>query len=314
MTANFSFASTDLLAALGVCLVFLVLAIFLGRRYYDRLSRSGLSEKYKDKKWASPLQARNKYPEMDVFRLSNTFFRLGLVITLAIVIGAFNWTNYEKIVEIPEYALDMDVELEIEPPRTQEPPPPPPPPPPPVIEEIPEGIEIEDMEEMDFVDQSVEAETAIDIPPPVVTKEDAPPPPPPPPPPPEPEVEEIFRVVEQMPRFPGCEDLTASNEEKKACADKKMLEFIYTHIRYPAIARDNGIEGTVVVQFVVDKDGRVSESQVIRDVGGGCGDEAARIVKLMNEMPDKWTPGMQRGIPVRVMFTLPVKFKLEHTN
>ena len=313
MTANFSFASTDLLAALGVIIVLIVLAVFITRRYYAGISQSGLTEKYKDKKWASPLTARNKYPDVDVFRLSNTFFRLGLALSLAITIGAFSWTNFEEKFEIPDYAMDLDVDLEVEPPRTQEAPPPPPPPPPPVIEEIPEGVEIEDMEEMDFVDQSVEAESAVDQPPPVV-KKNAPPPPPPPPPPPEPDVEEIFRVVEEMPRFPGCEDMSASREEKKACADKKMLEFIYSHIRYPAIARDNGIEGTVVVQFVVDKDGRVSESQVLRDVGGGCGAEAMRIVKLMNEMNERWAPGKQRGIPVRVMFTLPVRFKLEQTN
>ena len=314
MTADFSFASTDLLAALGVSIVLIVLAIYVGKRYFAKQSYSDLAEKYKDKKWSSPLEARNKYPDVDVFRLSSTFLRLGLVITLALIIGAFNWTNVEEKFEVPDYALDLEVDLEIEPPRTQEAPPPPPPPPPPVIEEIPEGVEIEDMEDLDFVDQSVDAETVVDVPPPTITKKDAPPPPPPPPPPPEPEVEEIFKVVEEMPRFPGCEDMSASTAEKKACADKKMLEFIYSHIKYPAIARDNGIEGTVIVQFVVDKDGRVSESQVLRDVGGGCGAEAQRIVKLMNEMPEKWTPGKQRGIPVRVMFTLPVRFKLEHTN
>ena len=313
MTANFSFASSHLLAALGVIIVLIVLAVFISRRYYAKLSESGLSEKYKNKKWASPLDARNKYPDVDVFRLSNTFFRFGLAITLAIVIGAFNWTSFEEEFEIPDYALDLQIDLEVEPPRTQEPPPPPPPPPPPVIEEIPEGVEIEDMEELDFVDQSVEAETAIDIPPPTV-KKDVPPPPPPPPPPPETNVAEIFRVVEEMPRFPGCEDMTASTAEKKACADKKMLEFMYSNIRYPAIARDNGIEGMVVVQFVVDISGKISEAQIIRDVGGGCGTEALRIVQMMNDMPDKWSPGKQRGIPVRVMFTLPVKFKLEQTN
>lgn len=314
MTADFSFTSQELLAALGACILFILLAVFITRRYYARLSKSGLADKYKDKKWSSPLQARNKYPDMDVFRLSNTFFRVGLAITLAIVIGAFNWTNVEEKFELPDYALDMEVDLEVEPPRTQEAPPPPPPPPPPVIEEVPEGFELEEMDDMEFVDQSVEAESAIEAPPPTVTKDAAPPPPPPPPPPPEPEVEEIFKVVEEMPRFPGCEDMQASIQEKKACADRKMLEFIYSHIRYPAIARDNGIEGQVIVQFVVDTDGHVSEAKVLRDVGGGCGAEALRIVELMNEMPQRWQPGKQRGIPVRVMFTLPVKFKLEQTN
>ena len=69
-----------------------------------------------------------------------------------------------------------------------------------------------------------------------------------------------------MPRFPGCED-KGSAAEKKQCADKKMLEFIYKNIKYPAIARENGVEGTCVIQFVVEKDGAIADAKVVRDIG-----------------------------------------------
>ncbi|MDX1666744.1 MAG: energy transducer TonB, partial [Saprospiraceae bacterium] len=173
-------------------------------------------------------------------------------------------------------------------------------------EEVPEE-EILEEEEVEFVDQSITEETVVEAP----VVEEAPPPPPPPPPPPEPKVEESFKVVEQMPRFPGCENISGGDAEKKACADRKMLEFIYSNIKYPAIARENGVEGTVVIQFVVEKDGTIQNANVVRDIGAQCGQEALRVVNLMNEKGLNWTPGKQRGRPVRVQFNLPVKFRLE---
>lgn len=133
-----------------------------------------------------------------------------------------------------------------------------------------------------------------------------PPPPPPPPPPPEPLEEEIFKVVEQMPRFPGCEDLEADNRTKKACADEKMLQFVYEELKYPQAAIDNKTEGTIVVQFVVEKDGTLSNKKVVREIGDGAGAEGLRILELM----PIWLPGQQRGHIVRVQFNLPIKFRL----
>ena len=112
---------------------------------------------------------------------------------------------------------------------------------------------------------------------------------------------DLFKVVEEMPRFPGCED------NNKNCADKKMLEFIYQNLRYPALARENGVEGTVVVTFIVEADGRIKEPKIVREIGGGCGDEVLRVVNLM----PTWIPGKQKGEAVRVQFNLPVRFKLE---
>ena len=174
-----------------------------------------------------------------------------------------------------------------------------------VTEVVVSDLVVED--EIEFTDQSIEAETQIDVPKaPTENK----PPPPPPPKMKEPDVEEIFKIVEQMPRFPGCDAFPGDNTARSDCANKKLMEFIYANIQYPAIARENNVEGTVVVQFVVDQQGRITDAKVVRDIGAQCGEEALRIVEMMNNMPEKWTPGKQRGRPVKVLFMLPVKFKL----
>lgn len=89
-----------------------------------------------------------------------------------------------------------------------------------------------------------------------------------------------------------------------------MLEFIYKNIKYPPIARENGIEGMAVIQFVVDENGNIKDPKVVRDVAGGCGLEAMRVVELMSDQVT-WIPGKQRGKAVQVYFNLPVRFKLE---
>ena len=159
-------------------------------------------------------------------------------------------------------------------------------------------------------------------PPPPPSRELAPPPPPgaPQPPPKKqateqiqlatpdkapPEGDPIFKVVEEQPRFPGCEHM-ADKQERQKCAQELMLMHIYKNIKYPADARKKGVEGMVVVTYIIEKDGTVSNAKVIRDIGAGCGNEAVRVV---NSMP-KWIPGKQRGKPVRVQYNLPVKFSL----
>jgi len=122
---------------------------------------------------------------------------------------------------------------------------------------------------------------------------------------------EIIKVPDQMPRFPGCELLDVDLKEKSVCATQHLLDYLYREIDYPALARANGIEGMAVVQFVVEPDGSISEIKLLRDPGAGCGKAAVRVVKQMNKMGEKWTPGRQRGRPVRVLYTLPVKFKLK---
>jgi periplasmic protein TonB len=119
---------------------------------------------------------------------------------------------------------------------------------------------------------------------------------------------EVFKIVEHMPRFPGCEDL-ATKEERKKCADKKMLEFIYQHIQYPQEAIENKVEGIAIIQFIVEKDGSIEEMRVVSDPGHGLGEEALRVVGLMAKEL-KWVPGPSRGRAVRVQFELPINFRL----
>jgi protein TonB len=137
----------------------------------------------------------------------------------------------------------------------------------------------------------------------------------PPPPPPEPvERQEgadgVFVVVEEMPRFPGCEAIEGSDHEKKTCADGKLMEFIVRNIKYPQEARKAGIEGRCILSFIVGKDGMVSDIKLLRDIGGGCGAESLRVLELINTQELRWKPGVQRGKEVKVKYTIPVQFKL----
>jgi len=122
---------------------------------------------------------------------------------------------------------------------------------------------------------------------------------------------EVFKVVEQMPRFPGCEDEPMSDAERQQCAQQKLLEFIYENISYPEAATKNKISGMVVVKFVIDAEGRVIKPEIVRDIGGGCGEEALRVVHLMNEQDIRWVSGKQRGKNVAVELNLPIRFAID---
>jgi protein TonB len=104
---------------------------------------------------------------------------------------------------------------------------------------------------------------------------------------------EIFTIVEEMPEFPG--------------GMAKLADYLAKNIKYPQMARESGIQGRVFVNFVIETDGSVSKVNVMRSLGGGCDEEAMRVVKAM----PKWKPGKQRGKPVRVSYILPVNFKLQ---
>ncbi|HPX98355.1 MAG TPA: energy transducer TonB [Bacteroidaceae bacterium] len=109
---------------------------------------------------------------------------------------------------------------------------------------------------------------------------------------PEPEEEEIFMVVEDQPEFPG--------------GTAALLEYLRKNIKYPAICRENNIQGRVLIQFIVNRDGTVVDPEVVRSVDPNLDREALRVISTM----PKWKPGLQRGKPVRVKFTVPVNFKL----
>lgn len=107
------------------------------------------------------------------------------------------------------------------------------------------------------------------------------------------ESRQAFDVVEQMPSFPG--------------GGLALMSFLKTHVEYPKVAEENGVQGRVVVQFTIDKDGTIIDSWVVRSVDPSLDKEALRVVRIM----PKWSPGTQNGTPVRVKFTLPISFKLD---
>jgi len=102
----------------------------------------------------------------------------------------------------------------------------------------------------------------------------------------------VYAVVEKMPSYPG--------------GDDARIDFLVRNIKYPELAKKNGIQGKVFITFVVETDGSISDVKVLRGIGGGCDEEAVRIIKLM----PKWNPGMQRGEAVRTQFNIPIKFAL----
>jgi TonB family protein len=121
----------------------------------------------------------------------------------------------------------------------------------------------------------------------------------------------VYQIVDEMPRFPGCEGLDTTIQVKEQCAQNNLMQFIYQNVRYPEAARLEGIEGTVVLRFTVETDGQISGLHVVRDIGGGCADEAMRVAGAMNEVGIRWTPGKKDGNPVRVAQALPIRFRLE---
>ena len=107
------------------------------------------------------------------------------------------------------------------------------------------------------------------------------------------EVDTVYQIVEEMPKFPG--------------GEKALMDYVSNNVKYPEEAKNKNIAGRVFVSFVVEKDGSIGEVKVLRGIGGGCDEEAVRVIK---EMP-KWKPGMQKGKPVRVNYMMPIFFKLD---
>ena len=294
ITGDALFLSLLAISAIILCLIF-------GVRKYVQY------QKKKIPTGTQNLLERNKYALVNTFRMSSTFFNIGLLAALSMTILAFSWTTYDYgITYEPSDLVGFD-EIEQLAVRTDQKRTPPPPPPPPPIE-IPEVIEPDDSaEDIEFVaPEIIEPELPVAPPGPVIEKVI---PVVPPPPEKEPEVVPILIFAEEMPRFPGCEDVSDKNK-RKTCAQKRMLEYIYQEINYPTIARETGIEGTVVIRFYVDEQGQVQSPEILKEIGGGCGKEALRVVKKMSDLPDRWIPGKQRGRPVKVYFNLPVKYKL----
>ncbi|MEM7575278.1 MAG: energy transducer TonB [Bacteroidota bacterium] len=115
------------------------------------------------------------------------------------------------------------------------------------------------------------------------------------------------------PLFPGC-SVFNDYEDQKTCSDARVLEAIYEEIIYPTFAQENGIQGTVILRFMIEENGSISNLQILRNQGGGLGSEACRALTAVYEKMGPWTPGTFNGRPIRVTMNLPVIFQLIVSN
>jgi len=220
-----------------------------------------------------------KTPKADLENKKRIFLQIGMALALLGVLVAFEWKQYERtVVDLGVMEMDFVDEEDIPITRQEQPPPPPPPEPSMELIIVEDDVEIEE----DFViDVDATAFTQVQEFAPII-----------------PMVEEeiaedvIFTVVEDQPAFPGGEEA--------------RIRYLQENLRYPQMAREAGIQGTVFVTFVVERDGSVTDVRVLRGIGGGCDEEAVRVVRNM----PRWTPGRQRGQPVRVQFNMPIRFVL----
>ena len=231
-----------------------------------------------------------KNPKADLEQLRGLFLQAGLVFALILSIVAIEWRTSEgTVTDLGDMEVEIDDEIIPITQRQAAPPPPPPPPPPEVIEVVEDDVELE--EELEIQSTETDETEEVEI---IEMEEEV--------------SDEIlsFAVVESVPVYPGCED-ASSNEEKKACFQQQLLKYVAGNFKFPEMARQMGIQGRVYVNFVIEKDGSISNVQVVRGVDQMLDDEAVRVVKSLPKM----TPAKQRGKSVRMSFTLPINAKLQ---
>ena len=220
-----------------------------------------------------------KHESADVDRKSTFFFSIGLVLTLGIVLTAFEWKDIEE-----QAALDIQrntdkIEETLDIPPTEQPPPPPPQIQQPQVVEVPDEEKIEDEIQVNL-DVEMTDETKVEQ---IEIKVEEP----------KEDVDEIFTIVEE------------SAAPKGGMA--AFYKYIGSKLKYPSQATRMGVEGKVFVEFVINRDGTLVDVRVVRGIGAGCDEEAIRVV----QSSPAWTPGKQRGKPVRQKYTLPIQFKLQ---
>lgn len=222
-----------------------------------------------------------KSPKASLEDKKFTYVLIGFVFVLSVCYVALEWTEREVTKhDVADIDMAFEEEIDIQQ-TTQETPPPPPPP---QVQEVEVLNVVEDDKEVESVEINTEddKDVVIDIAPPVEIEEEA-------------EDEEIvFVKVEKDPEFPG--------------GVQALFKYLGENIKYPVIAQENGIQGQVICQFTVNKDGSIVDIQVVRSSGEPSLDKEA--VRVINSMP-KWKPGQQGGKPVRVKYTLPVRFRLQ---
>jgi len=206
-------------------------------------------------------------------------FQIGLIVSLSLTLAAFEWKNYHPNELVILGTLDDTPEDLILPPITEVKPPPPPKP-----KVQPEIIAVEeDVPEEDLIEFS-EYNEEINIDEPEVTEE--------------PPAEEVA----EEPDFFLVPEVAATPKEGM----NEFLKFVAENMKYPVAARRMGVEGKVFVQFIIEKDGSLSDLQVVRGIGAGCDEEAVSVLKKSK----KWNPARQRGKAVRQRMVLPIYFRL----
>ena len=221
-----------------------------------------------------------KTPSADLTKSVGMFTNLGLAVAVGLTLVAFEYKSFDDSGLKNLAGITDNFEELLDVPITQQPPPPPPPPPmeQPIIEEIPDEVKIEEKIEVNF-DVDVKETTVIKeiVISEVVVEEKA---------------DAIFDVVETQPNPPG--GMSGWNK------------YLSENLKYPTQARRMGVEGSVILVFVINTDGSIQDVEVLRGIGGGCDEEAIKIVKNA----PKWEPGKQRGRAVRTRMRLPIRFKL----
>ena len=223
-----------------------------------------------------------KTPKADLESKKTVFLQIGLVVALSLVLVAFEWTSTDVNVDFSLQDEDIEVEEEIIPITRQEEVKPPPPPPPPAVADILNIVEddVELDEELEIMDTEMSQDDIVDFSNMVFEEETR-------------EEGEIFMIVEEMPEFPG--------------GTEALQKYLAQSVRFPVIAQENGIQGRVYIQFVINQNGEVTNADILRGVDPSLDREALRVVEAM----PKWKPGKQRNRPVRVSYTVPINFVLQ---
>jgi len=217
-----------------------------------------------------------KHPSVDLSRKYALFLSIGLLISLTLVTTAFEWRTYERpLVDFSSVVLDDGDLPEIMPVTIINPPPPPP--------KAITVVEVADEEEVEDIDVMIDMpEFDEPVATPIEFVEV-----------PEEEAEEIPLFVEEQPSFEG--------------GIEAFYRYVSKSLKYPNTAKRIGVEGKVFLSFVIDKDGSITQVEVLKGIGGGCDEEAVRV--LENAPP--WNPGKQRGKAVKVRMQLPIVFALQ---
>jgi protein TonB len=226
-----------------------------------------------------------KTPQADLENKRSTWRALGFIASLALILVALSWTNYDVITrQALNYEADLLDDEEIPVNVVTPPPPPPPPQQTTVIEIVDDEEEIEI--ELEIEDIELDEDTEIEI----IEEDD--------------DVgdDDIFMIVENMPALAQCK--TMRGDERHQCTQMEIIRYVSKNTKYPPIAKDAGIQGTVFVYFVVGKDGKVKDVKVLRAVDPRLDKEAKRVVESL----PRFEPGQQRGKNVSVQYTIPVKF------